>query len=126
MTTQERIDELIMQLRGEGYLTLSRRFSNYLPEPQPVGDYKIDALGKYKKNYAIGINLTIEDLENPALPEKITFLANRQIKSADNKVQLFVGVPSRYLLKIKNIISMLNPITAKKIRIVPIAESDYN
>ena len=126
MTNQESVDELTMYLRGKGYLALSRRFSNYLPEPQPVGEYKIDAVGKYKKNYAIGFNVSEDDLRNPQLISKITFLANRQMRQSNNKAQLFIGIPSKLLIKFKNLLAGLDPLTLKNIRFVPISEHAIN
>ena len=48
---QRKVDDLVSHFWKNGYLTLSRRFGKYLPEPSKIGDYEVDAIGKLKKNF---------------------------------------------------------------------------
>jgi hypothetical protein len=38
---RERVDELITHFWRNGYLTLSRKFGKYLPDPKPIGGYSV-------------------------------------------------------------------------------------
>ena len=58
------IDLLVEQFWKRGYLTVSRRFGTYLPEPSKIGKFDVDIIAKYKNNYAIGITLSNEDLDD--------------------------------------------------------------
>ena len=87
------VDLLVEKFWKQGYLTVSRKFGTYLPEPGKVGDFEIDIIARYKKNYAIGITLTEADLKDSKIIEKLTYLATRQTKFSNKRVLLFVGVP---------------------------------
>ncbi|MCF8261453.1 MAG: hypothetical protein K9J12_11820 [Melioribacteraceae bacterium] len=123
---QETVDELVLQLRRKGFMTISRRFGKYLPDPKPIGKYQIDAVGRYKKDYAIGLNLTEDDFESVEIREKITFLANRHTKSSNKNVLLYLGVPSKFLTRAKSIVSDLDLFLQKNIRIIPLTISKLN
>jgi len=116
------IDLLIEQFWKQGYLTVSRKFGTYLPEPSKVGQFDVDIVARQKKNYALGITLTGEDFRNPALIEKIIYLASRHTKYTNKKVMLFVGVPEARYKTAKELVSMIDPDTRKNIKIVPIVE----
>ena len=49
------IELLQDQFWKRGYMTISRRFGTYLPEPAKVGMFNVDIIAKYKDDYAIGI-----------------------------------------------------------------------
>ena len=78
---------------------------------------RADIIARYKKDYAIGITLNEEDLENPELKNKIHFLATRQTKSSNKDVLLFVGIPNDLKKKIEFIISTLDENVRKNIKI---------
>ena len=114
---RQSIDLLIDQFWKNGYLTISRKFGTYLPEPQRMGGFDVDIVARYKKDYALGITLNEEDLDNPELKNKIEFLATRQTKFTNKKVLLFVGIPNDLRKKIEFIISTLDENVRKNIKI---------
>lgn len=114
---RQSVDLLISQFWKNGYLTISRKFGTYLPEPQRMGGFDIDIVARYKKDYAIGITLNDDDLDNPALKEKIEFLATRQTKFTNKRVLLFLGIPNNLKKKLEFIISTLDENVRKNIKI---------
>ena len=94
METDKRrnVDLLVEQFWKNGYLTLSRKYGTYLPEPKRMGEFDIDIIARYKKDYAIGICLTEADLDSDALKDKLSFLATRQTKNSNKRVLLFIGL----------------------------------
>jgi hypothetical protein len=114
---RQSVDLLIDQFWKNGYLTISRKFGTYLPEPQRMGGFDVDIIARYKKDYAIGITLNEEDLDNPGLKNKIQFLATRQTKSSNKDVLLFVGIPNDLKKKIEFIISIMDENARKNIKI---------
>lgn len=119
ITPKESVDALIEHFWQNGYLTLSRKFGTYLPAPKKVGEYEVDAVARYKQKIAIGISLTEEELNDPKIISKISFLSSRNSNN-NNKVTLFVGVPAESLSKAKIIISGLEEKIKKNIKVVPI------
>lgn len=117
---QSTVDELINHFWKNGYLTLSRKFGKYLPEPSNVGKYEVDAIGKLKKKYAIGVTLTAEELDDPKVYSKLEYLATRHTKFSNKRVTLFVGVPKSLFNKVKLCISNLSAVAQKNIKVVPI------
>ena len=120
---REKVDSLISQFWKEGYLTVSRKHGSFLPAPERVGSYEIDALGKYKKNYVIGITLHEEDLINPKILSKINYLSSRNTIYSQKKVKLFVAVPSKFLTKAYELITKLPAENRDCIKLVPITAS---
>lgn len=117
---QSNVDDLISHFWKNGYLTLSRKFGTYLPTPANVGKYEVDAIGKLKKKYAIGVILTAEELDDPQVYSKLEFLATRHTKFSNRRVTLFVGVPKALFSKVKLCLSNLSEIAQKNIKIVAI------
>jgi hypothetical protein len=115
------VDLLVDQFWKNGYLTISRKFGIYLPEPQRMGGFDVDIVARYKKDYAIGITLNEEDIESPELKEKITFLATRQTKNTSKRVLLYIGVPHDLRKKIEYIISSLDEDIRKNIKVLAIS-----
>jgi hypothetical protein len=120
---REYIDNLIKSFWKLGYMTVKRKFGTYLPEPEKVGEFDIDVIARQKKDYAIGVTLTAEELNNPKLLEKIIFLATRHTKFSNRKVQLFLGVPSKQFKKVKQLIEFLETEVKKNIKLIPITET---
>ncbi len=118
---QRKVDDLVNHFWRNGYLTLSRKFGTYLPEPKSVGGYEVDAIGKLKKKYAIGVTLSEEDLDNPKIYSKLEFLATRHTKYSNRKVTLFVGVPKHLFNKVKMCVSNLSETAQKNIKVVAIS-----
>lgn len=116
------VDLLVNQFWKLGYLTISRRFGTYLPEPANVGNFKIDIVGRNKNRYAIGIALTKEDFQSKNILNKLEFLATRHTKYSSENVQLFVGVSGLYFQYAKEILKQLNEDIRKNIRLFQIVE----
>jgi hypothetical protein len=118
--SQRKVDDLVNHFWKNGYLTLSRKFGTYLPKPSNVGEYEVDAIGKLKKKYAIGVTLSEEELNDPKVYRKLEFLATRQTKYSNKRVTLFVGVPKSLFNKVKLCLINLSSEAQKNIKIVPI------
>jgi hypothetical protein len=116
------IDLLVEQFWKRGYLTVSRKFGTYLPEPSKIGKFDVDVIAKYKNNFAIGITLTNEDMGDALIIDRLNFLATRQTKYTNKKVLLFIGVPSALFGNAKIIVEKLEPEARKNIRLFPINE----
>ncbi len=122
---RKNVDLLVENFWKRGYLTVSRKFGTYLPEPSKVGIFDVDVVAKLRKNYAIGITLSSKDLEDPDLLKRIKFLATRQTKYTNKRVQLFIGVPAENYRTVKSLISILNEDERKNIKIVMISERKF-
>jgi len=116
---RESVDGLIKNFWKYGFLTVSRKYGTYLPEPSPVGNYDIEAIGKNRRKYVIGITLAEEDIDNPNILKKISFLASRNTRYSKTKVKLFIGIKKHLMNKAKLLISRLNDNQRKSIRLVP-------
>ena len=123
-STRERVDELINHFWRNGYLTLSRKYGKYLPEPKPIGEYSVDAVGKYKKKYVIGLILSEEDFADNRIVSKLNYLATRQNNRYDIKVTLYIGVPQDRVYEASLLIERTIPEAKKNIKIVPLPDSD--
>lgn len=120
---RERVDSLISHFWKDGYLTISRKHGSFLPTPERVGSYEIDALGKYKKNYVIGITLHEEDLINLKILAKINYLSSRNAIYSQKRVKLFIAVPSKFLTRAYDLIARLPADNRDCIKLVPISTS---
>ncbi len=118
---QRKVDDLVDHFWKNGYLTLSRRFGTYLPEPSKVGNYEVDAIGKLKKKFAIGVTLSEEELNEPKIYSKLEYLATRHTKYTSKSVTLFVGVPKVLFNKVKLCMTNLSPDAQKNIKVVAIS-----
>ena len=123
LVKRKRVDLLVDQLWKYGYLTLKRKFGTYLPEPEKVGEFDIDIVSRQKKDYAIGVTLSVDEMNNPKVLEKISFLATRHTKFTNNNVTLFLGVPSSHLRKVKQLVEVLGDDIRKNIKFVSIPET---
>lgn len=125
MNTDRRrdVDLLIEEFWKKGYLTLFRKFGTYLPEPSNIGGFEVDVIAKLKDNFAIGITLSDQDFVDPSfIKNKLSYLAQRQSKGSNKKVQLFVGVSSLNIKYAKTLLEELDPETKKNIKLFQIAE----
>lgn len=119
-SNQDRVDELIKHFWKNGYLTVKRKYGTYLPAPEQIGNYEVDAVGKCVHKYAIGITLSETDLSNEKLLEKLIYLATRHTKYTRQEVLLMIGVPKNLLKKASEIIKQLNPEIQKNIKLAPL------
>lgn len=124
LNKRKSVDLLIEQFWKLGYLTLSRKYGTYLPEPSKIGGFDVDIIARQRTNYAIGITLTVDDLVNPNLPKKLAYLATRQTKYTNKKVSLFVGVPFEYFKRAKDLVEMLQDDIKKNIKLFQIVEKN--
>ena len=125
MNTERRkdIDLLIEEFWKKGYLTVSRKYGTYLPEPSSIGGFDVDVVAKQRDNYAIGITLTDQDFkESSFIKNKLSYLAQRQTRGSNKKVLLFVGVSVSNFKYAKALLDELDPDTRKNIRLFQISE----
>ena len=125
MNTDRRrdIDLLIEEFWKKGYLTLSRKFGTYLPEPSNIGGFEVDVIAKHKDNFAIGITLTDQDfIDTSSVKNKLAYLAQRQTRGTNKKVQLFVGASIINFKYAKTLLDELDPETKKNIKLFQISE----
>lgn len=116
------VDLLVEQFWKNGYLTLSRKYGTYLPEPKRMGEFDIDIIARYKKDYAIGICLTDEDLDSELLKNKLCFLATRQTKTSNKRVLLFIGLADELKSKAKIVLDTLDSDIKKNVKLFTIVE----
>jgi len=119
---RKNIDQLVEQFWKRGYFTVSRKFGTYLPEPSKVGNFDVDIIARYKKDYAIGLTLAEQDLQNINLSEKLTYLATRHTKYTNKKVRLFVGVPVNCFKQAKILIEQLDNDVKQNIKLFQIVD----
>jgi len=125
MNTDRRrdVDLLIEEFWKKGYLTLFRKFGTYLPEPSNIGGFEVDVIAKLKDNFAIGITLNDQDFKDSSfIKNKLSYLAQRQTRGSNKKVQLFVGVSLLNLKYAKTLLDELDPETKKNIKLFQITE----
>ena len=125
MNTDRRrdVDLLIEEFWKKGYLTLFRKFGTYLPEPSKIGGFEVDVIAKQKDNLAIGITLSDQDFNDPSfIKNKLSYLAQRQTRGSNKKVQLFVGVSLLNFKYAKTLLDELDPDTKKNIKLFQITD----
>jgi len=119
------IDALIEHFWKRGYMTVSRKYGTYLPEPSLVGGYEVDVIARYKNSYAIGIILKEGDFVNlNRVKEKIVYLASRKTRYSNKSVNLYIGVSSLNFFKAKQIISKLPENLRKNIIVIQLFENE--
>jgi hypothetical protein len=116
------VDLLVEHFWREGYLSLSRKFGRYLPEPGRIGIYDVDVVARYQKDYALGITVTVDDLKDPRFLERVVYLATRQTRFSNRQVLLFIGIPAELYKKTNILLDSIDPETKKNIRIFRIVE----
>ena len=102
------VDLLIEQFWKQGYLTLSRKFGTYLPEPSRVGMFDVDVIARQKKIMPLELLLRKKILKTPpCLKRLFTWQAgtqNFQIK----KYCCLLGFPKTGLKWLKKYLRQLN------------------
>ncbi len=117
------VDSLIEHFWKRGYLTVSRKYGTYLPEPDKIGIYDVDVIARYKDSYAIGIVLNDEDFfDITKTQNRLVYLSTRQTKFNGKKVALFVGVSLKNFTKAKKIVDNLPNEVKRNIRLVQIVD----
>lgn len=123
LSKRKYVDSLVDHFWKNGYLTVSRKFGTFLPEPAKVGEYDVDVIAKYKNSYAIGVTLQEDDFNNPELLTRLTFLATRQNKFTHKRVTLFVGAPEKHFKTAKALLENLHEDIRKNIRLFPLVKT---
>jgi hypothetical protein len=116
------IDLLVEEFWRKGYLTVRRKFGTYLPEPNEIGGFEVDVIARQKRDYALGITLSPDDLNSPDILGRITYLATRQTRYTSSRVKLFVGVPLEFISVAKERFKSLPADVSSNIRLIPIVE----
>ena len=122
ISERKSIDLLVSEFWRLGFLTLSRRLGTYLPEPENIGRFKVDAIGRQKEKYAIGITLSKEEIFCSDLIEKINFLASRKTRYSEKPIMLLIGVPDIYFKQVKEILLSVAEKFRKNIKLTRIVE----
>jgi hypothetical protein len=122
ISERKSIDLLVNEFWRLGFFTLSRRLGTYLPEPENIGRFKVDVIGRQKEKYAIGITLSKEEIFSSDLIEKMNFLASRKTKSSDKPILLLIGVPDIYYKQVKEILLSVDEKFRKNIKLTRIVE----
>ncbi len=128
LNTSERyiVDSLVNQFWKRGYLTLSRRFGTYLPEPERVGEFRVDVVARQRNKYAIGISLTKDELNSAELADKIYYLATRHTKFSNKPVVLFAAVPAKYYKQAKNLLEQMSKEVRRNIKLIQIIDESMS
>lgn len=126
LSERRAIDLLVNEFWRLGFFTISRRFGTYLPEPDNIGKFSVDVIGRLREKYAVGITLKKEDIFSPDLIEKINFLATRRTKFSDKSITLFIGVSDIYFKQVKEILSNVDEKIKKNIKLIRIIDNDIN
>lgn len=122
ISERKAIDILVSEFWRLGFFTVSRRFGTYLPEPENIGKFKVDAIGRLKEKYVIGITLCKEDIFSSDLIEKINYLASRKTKFSDKPIMLLIGVPDIYFKQVKELLSNVDEKFRKNIKLTRIID----
>lgn len=122
MMKRKSVDLLVEQFWKHGYLTIKRKFGTYLPEPTKVGDFDVDIIARYKNNYAIGVTLIRNDMNDPGIKEKLVYLATRQTKFTNKAVKLFIGADETIFKNAKALVDSLGNEVKKNIRLFQIVD----
>jgi hypothetical protein len=122
ISERKSIDLLVSEFWRLGFLTLSRRLGTYLPEPENIGRFKVDAIGRQKEKYVIGITLSKEEIFSSDLIEKINFLASRKTRFSEKPIMLLIGVPDIYFKQTKEILFSVDEKFRKNIKLTRIIE----
>ncbi|MCW8804677.1 MAG: hypothetical protein OQK57_09780 [Ignavibacteriaceae bacterium] len=125
ISERKAIDLLVNEFWRLGFFTVSRRLGTYLPEPEDIGKFKVDVIGRQKDKYAIGINLNKEDIFNSDLIEKINYLASRKTRSSEKPIMLLIGVPDIYFKQVKELLLNVDETVKRNIKLTRIVEQDF-
>lgn len=120
---RKNVDFLVQQFWRKGYLTLSRKFGTFLPEPDSVGGFEIDVIARQKNRYAIGLTIDCDEIGNRTLLiNKIRFLATRHTKYGSVPVMLFICVRSEIFESVKFLLNDLEEDIRKNIKLFQLIE----
>ena len=119
------VDLLVNEFWRLGFLTVSRRLGTYLPEPDNIGKYKVDVIGRQKEKYAVGITLVKEDIYSHDFLEKINYLASRKSRTTGKPITLFIGVADSYFKRVKELLLSIDENIRRNVKLVRIDINNY-
>lgn len=122
ISERKAIDLLVSEFWRLGFLTLRRRLGTYLPEPENIGRFSVDAIGRQNEKYAIGITLNKEEIFNPDLIEKINYLVSRKTRFSEKPILLFISIPEIHFKQVKELLLSVDEKLRKNIKLVRIIE----
>ena len=125
ISEKKAIDLLVNEFWRLGFFTLSRRLGTYLPEPENIGQFQVDVIGRQKEKYAIGIILSKEDIYKSDLLEKINYLASRRSRSSGKSITLFIGLDDIYFKRVKELLLNIDEKIRRNIKLVRIEENSF-
>ena len=125
ISEKKAIDLLVNEFWRLGFFTLSRRLGTYLPEPENIGKFQVDVIGRQKEKYAIGIILSKEDIYKSDLLEKINYLASRRSRSSGKSITLFIGLDDIYFKRVKELLLNIDEKIRRNIKLVRIEENNF-
>ena len=125
VSEKKAIDLLVNEFWRLGFFTLSRRLGTYLPEPENIGKFQVDVIGRQKEKYAIGIMLSKEDIYKSDLLEKINYLASRRSRSSGKSITLFIGLDDIYFKRVKELLLNIDEKIRRNIKLVRIEENNF-
>lgn len=125
ISEKKAIDLLVNEFWRLGFFTLSRRLGTYLPEPENIGQFQVDVIGRQKEKYAIGIMLSKEDIYKSDLLEKINYLASRRSRSSGKSITLFIGLDDIYFKRVKELLLNIDEKIRRNIKLVRIEENNF-
>jgi hypothetical protein len=125
ISEKKAIDLLVNEFWRLGFFTLSRRLGTYLPEPENIGKFQVDVVGRQKEKYAIGIMLSKEDIYKSDLLEKINYLASRRSRSSGKSITLFIGLDDIYFKRVKELLLNIDEKIRRNIKLVRIEENNF-
>ena len=125
ISEKKAIDLLVNEFWRLGFFTLSRRLGTYLPEPENIGKFQVDVIGRQKEKYAIGIMLSKEDIYKSDLLEKINYLASRRSRSSGKSITLFIGLDDIYFKRVKEFLLNIDEKIRRNIKLVRIEENNF-
>jgi hypothetical protein len=125
ISEKKAIDLLVNEFWRLGFFTLSRRLGTYLPEPENIGKFQVDVIGRQKEKYAIGIMLSKEDIYKSDLLEKINYLASRRSRSSGKSITLFIGLDDIYFKRVKELLLNIDEKIRRNIKLVRIEENNF-
>ena len=125
ISERKAIDLLVNEFWRLGFLTVRRRLGTYLPEPENVGNFQVDIIGRQKEKYAIGITLNKDDIYKSDLLEKINYLASRKSRSTGKSITLFIGVDDIYFKRVKELLFNIDDKVRRNIKMVRIEDNNF-
>lgn len=120
---KKNIDLLVSHLWKLGYTIIKRKMGTYLSEPPNVNGYEIDIVAKLHRQYAMGICIDKNHLQDSKLLEKISCLASKKTKTGNKDVLLFISFPYEIYKTVKDLVSSLDHPIKKNIFLVPVYET---